>query len=55
MSFSNDELIEEILWKAHSKGMGLEVINHAQKLMDSGMRKSFAFQQAYEDLQVEYY
>jgi len=55
MSLSNDELIEEILWKAHSKGMGVDVINHAKKLMDTGMRKSFAYQQAYEDLQVEYY
>ena len=55
MSYSNDELIEEILWKAHAKGMGVDVINHAKKLMDAGMRKSFAFQQAYEDLQVEYY
>jgi hypothetical protein len=55
MSLSNDELIEEILWKAHAKGMGGEVIDHAKSLMDTGMRKSFAFQKAYEDLQVEYY
>jgi len=55
MSLSNDEFIEEILWKAHSKGMGLEVIDYAKKLIDTGVRKSFAYQQAYEDLQVEYY
>ena len=55
MSISNDELIEEILWKAYEKGLGIEVHDYAKKLMDGGLRKSFAYQQAYEDLQVEYY
>lgn len=55
MSVTNDEFIEELLWKAHKKGLGMEVMNRAKLHMDSGMRKSFAYQQAYEDLQVDYY
>tara|TARA_R110000868_G_scaffold405039_1_gene683935 strand:- start:43 stop:210 length:168 start_codon:yes stop_codon:yes gene_type:complete len=55
MSVTNDELIEEILWKAYAKGLGKDVIDRAKSHMDSGMRKSFAFQQAYEDLQVDYH
>ena len=55
MSVTNDELIEEILWKAYKKGLGKEVTERAKSHMDSGMRKSFAYQQAYEDLQVDYY
>lgn len=55
MSVTNDELIEELLWKAYEKGLGKEVTERAKSHMDSGMRKSFAYQQAYEDLQVDYY
>jgi len=55
MSVTNDELIEELLWKAHKKGLGVDVINRANEHMKNGMRKSFAYQQAYEDLQVDYY
>jgi len=55
MSVTNDELIEEILWKAHKKGLGKDVIERAKSHMDAGMRKSFAYQQAYEDLQVDYH
>ena len=55
MSVTNDELIEEILWKAYAKGLGKEVNERAKAPIDSGMRKSFAYQQAYIDLQVDYY
>jgi hypothetical protein len=55
MSVTNDELIEEILWKAHMKGLGMEVMNRANEHIKHGMRKSFAYQQAYIDLQVDYY
>ena len=46
MSVTNDELIEEILWKAHKKGLGKDVIERAKFHMDAGMRKRFAYQQA---------
>jgi len=53
---TNDELIEELLWEAHTKGIGKDMINLANKyIIEDKMRKSFAYQKAYEELQVEFY
>lgn len=53
---TNDELIEELLWEAHNKGMGKEMISLASKyISEYKMRKSFAYQKAYEELQIEYF
>ena len=47
MSVTNDELIEEILWKAYAKGLGKEVNERAKTHMDAGMRKSFEIGRAH--------
>lgn len=53
---TNDELIEELLWEAHGKGLGNAMIQLAGKYInEDNIRKSFAYQKAYEDLQVKYY
>ena len=53
---TNDELIEELLWEAHSKGMGKEMISLASKyITEDKIRKSFAYQKAYDELQISYY
>jgi hypothetical protein len=53
---TNDELIEELLWEAHGKGLGIDMLNLASKyIKEQNMRKSFAYQKAYEDLQVKYH
>ena len=53
---SNEELIEELLWESHKKGLGDAMIQLAGKYINENkMRKSFAYQKAYEDLQVKYY
>jgi hypothetical protein len=53
---TNDELIEELLWEAHGKGLGIEMLNLAGKyIKEQNMRKSFAYQKAYDELQIKYY
>jgi hypothetical protein len=53
---TNDELIEELLWEAHEKGLGTNMIQLAGKYInEDNMRKSFAYQKAYDELQVKYY
>jgi hypothetical protein len=53
---TNDELIEELLYEAHEKGMGEEMLRTAHLYMEiHKMRKSFAYQKAYDDLQIFYY
>jgi len=53
---TNDELIEELLWEAHKKGLGTDMIQLAGKYInENNMRKSFAYQKAYDELQVKYY
>ena len=47
---TNDELIEEILWKSHQLGVYNEVMERACKYMESGVRKSFAYTNAYKEL-----
>ena len=53
---SNEELIEELLWEAHEKGLGDAMIKLAGGyIKDHNMRKSFAYQKAYDELQIKYY
>ncbi len=55
MSVTNDELIEELLWKAYQKGFGSELLDAAKLYMDrDGLRKSFAYQKAYTELETQY-
>jgi hypothetical protein len=55
MSVTNDELIEELLWKAYKKGFGIELLETAKLYMDrDGLRKSFAYQKAFAELENEH-
>jgi hypothetical protein len=55
MSVTNDELIEELLWKAYEKGFGIELLEAAKVYMDrDGIRKSFAYQKAYIELDAQH-
>ena len=53
---SNEELVEELLWEAHKKGLGTEVLDTAKKLQTT-MKLSWvdAVSRAYHDLDVENY
>ncbi len=50
MSITNDELIEEILWKSHQLGLYNEVMERATQYISQGVRKSFAYSNAYKEL-----
>jgi hypothetical protein len=53
---TNNELIEELLYEAHEKGMGEELLKLAHTYVtEHKMRKSLAYQKAYDDLQIFYY
>tara|TARA_B110000908_G_C9854131_1_gene271201 strand:+ start:265 stop:417 length:153 start_codon:yes stop_codon:yes gene_type:complete len=47
---SNEEQIEEILWEAHSYNVRTEVMGMAKTLIDNGVSKVDAYQQAFNTL-----
>jgi len=51
---SNEKIVEELLWEAHNKGLGTEVLGTAKKLQTT-MKLSWvdAVSRAYHDLDVE--
>jgi hypothetical protein len=51
---NNEELVEELLWESHKKGLGTEVLDTAKKLQTT-MKLSWvdAVSRAYHDLDVE--
>ena len=53
---SNEKIVEELLWEAHKKGLGTEVLYKAKELKTT-MRLSWvdAVSKAYTDLDVENY
>jgi|688.fasta_scaffold320546_2 hypothetical protein len=53
---SNEKIVEELLWEAHNKGLGTEVLDKAKELKTT-MRLSWvdAVSKAYTDLDVENY
>jgi hypothetical protein len=53
---NNEELVEELLWEAHKKGLGTEVLDKAKELQTT-MKLSWvdAVSKAYTDLDVENY
>ena len=53
---NNEELVEELLWEAHKRGIGTEVLNKAKEIQTS-MRLPWvdSVQKAYNDLDVDNY
>jgi len=53
---NNEELVEELLWNAHKKGIGLEVLDRAKEIQTT-MRLPWvdSVQKAYIDLDVDNY
>ena len=53
---NNEELVEELLWESHKKGLGTEVLDTAKKLQ-TNMKLSWvdAVSKAYDDWNVESY
>lgn len=53
---SNEKIVEELLWEAHKKGLGTEVLDTAKKLQ-TNMKISWvdSVQKAYNDLDVDNY
>ena len=53
MSYSNEELIEELMWDAHEKGMGSQLIDLAGDIQSrEKMERVDAFQRAYIQLGI---
>ena len=54
MSYSNEELIEELMWDAHDKGMGDKLIDLASEIQSrEKIERVNAFQAAYDKLGIE--
>ena len=54
MSWSNEELIEELMWEAHEKGMGDKLIELANEFRTKQkIDRIQAFQMAYNDLGIK--
>lgn len=54
MSYSNEELIEELMWDAHEKGMGSKLIDLASDIQSrEKMERVDAFQRAYAQLGIK--
>ena len=55
-NMSNEKIVEELLWDAHKKGLGTEVLDTAKKLQ-TNMKLSWvdAVSKAYDDWNVESY
>jgi hypothetical protein len=53
---NNEELVEELLWESHKKGLGTEVLDKAKEYQTT-MKLSWvdAVSKAYTDLDVENY
>lgn len=53
---NNEELVEELLWNAHKKGIGHEVLDRAKEIQTT-MRLPWvdSVQKAYIDLDVDNY
>ena len=53
---NNEELVEELLWSAHKKGIGIEVLDKAKEIQTT-MRLTWvdSVQKAYIDLDVDNY
>lgn len=53
---NNEELVEELLWTAHKKGIGIEVLDKAKEIQTT-MRLPWvdSVQKAYIDLDVDNY
>ena len=53
---NNEELVEELLWNAHKKGIGHEVLDKAKEIQTT-MRLPWvdSVQKAYIDLDVDNY
>ena len=53
---NNEELVEELLWKAHKKGIGHEVMDKAKEIQTT-MKLPWvdSVQKAYIDLDVDNY
>lgn len=53
---NNEELVEELLWAAHKKGIGTEVLDKAKEIQTT-MRLPWvdSVQKAYNDLDVDNY
>jgi hypothetical protein len=53
---NNEELVEELLWVAHKKGIGTEVLDKAKEIQTT-MRLPWvdSVQKAYNDLDVDNY
>jgi ribosomal protein L34E len=53
MSWSNEELIEELMWEAHEKGLGSELIDLASAIQSSEkLDRTESFQRAYDKLKI---
>ena len=53
---NNEELVEELLWEAHKKGIGTEILDKAKEIQTT-MRLPWvdSVQKAYNDLDVDNY
>ena len=53
MSWSNEELIEELMWEAHEKGMGTMLIELAGEIQGKEkVERVLSFQRAYNELKI---
>ena len=53
MSWSNEELIEELMWEAHEKGLGSELIDLASAIQSNEkLDRAESFQRAYNELKI---
>ena len=53
MSWSNEELIEELMWEAHEKGLGEKLIDLATEIQSrEKLERVSSFQMAYDQLKI---
>lgn len=54
MSYSNEELVEELLWEAHEKGLGTTLLDLSNELQSKEMLGRYeAIHKAYQILEIK--